>query len=95
VRYQLVLQFTANNSEDFDELVALEERLNKGLDSIALVDGHDFGQSEFNIFILTDRPVTVFDKAHETIRGHELLQHMRAAYRESDGENYEILWPPT
>jgi hypothetical protein len=37
----------------------------------------------------------VFDKAHRIIRDQRLQQRMRAAYRESTGENYTILWPTT
>lgn len=54
--YQLVFQFTADTPDDFDHLVALEEKLIEGLNGTAVVDGHDFGLSEFNIFILTDSP---------------------------------------
>jgi hypothetical protein len=65
------------------------------LECTAIVDGHDFGQSEFNIFILTDEPAMVFDKAHQIIRDQRLQQDMRAAYRESAGESYMVLWPTT
>jgi hypothetical protein len=95
VRYQLILQFTADTTADFDQLVALEEKLIAGLDGIAVVDGHDFGQSEFNIFIVTDQPGMVFDKAHGIVRDEWPPQAMRAAYRESAGEDYIILWPLT
>jgi len=95
VKYQLVLQFTADTTDDFDQLVALEEKLVEGLDGIATVDGHDFGLSEFNIFILTDKPVSIFDKARQIVRDQHLTQHMRSAYRDSTHENYVILWPPT
>jgi hypothetical protein len=93
--YQLVLQFTADTIADFDRLVALEEKLINALDYSAIVDGHDFGQSEFNIFILTDEPAKVFDKAHQVIRDQRLEQDMRAAYREATGGSYTILWPTT
>ena len=95
MRYQLVLQFTADTTTDFDQPVALEEKLIDALKCLAIVDGHDFGQSEFNIFILTDKPATVFDKAHRIIRDQQLQQGMRAAYREPTGGTYMILWPAT
>jgi hypothetical protein len=95
MRYQLVIQFAANNTNDFDQLVALEQRLIEDLESIGTVDGHDFGRSEFNIFILTDEPAMIFDKASRIVRDQKLQQGMRVAYRESSGESYVILWPPT
>ena len=66
MKYQLVLQFAADSTEDFDRLIELEDRLIEELD-VATVDGHDFGSGEFNIFVLTDDPVTVFGKAHEIV----------------------------
>lgn len=91
MRYQLVLQFTADTTDEFDQLVALEEKLIEELDSVAVVDGHDFGQSEFNVFILTDEPTIAFGKAHHIVRNQKLEQDMRAAYREQNGEAYMIL----
>jgi hypothetical protein len=95
VRYQLVLQFTADTIAEFDQFVALEEKLVEALEDSAIVDGHDFGQSEFNIFVLTNEPAMVFDKAHRIIRDQRLQQGMRAAYREPPGESFMILWPTT
>jgi len=93
MKYQLVLQFTAASTEDFDRLVALEESLIGELDDLATVDGHDFGLGEFNIFILTDDPAESFNKAHRVVT-HEGVPHaMRSAYRQVDGEEYVILWP--
>jgi hypothetical protein len=95
MRYQLVLQFGANTTDDFDQLVILEERLIQELGSAATVDGHDFGLSEFNIFILTDEPMMIFEKAHRVVRDQGLQHSMRAAFRELTGERYVILWHST
>jgi hypothetical protein len=95
MRYQLILQFTANTTDEFDQLVALEEKLIEGLNGTAVVDGHDFGSSEFNIFILTDEPVTTFEKAHQLICDQQVQYNMRAAYRDRDSESYMLLWPVT
>jgi hypothetical protein len=93
MKYQLVLQFAADSMEDFDRLVALEGRLIEELEDVATVDGHDFGPSEFNIFVLTDDPATVFGKAHGIVISQGVRNVMRSAYREMDGEDYVILWP--
>jgi len=93
MKYQLVLQFAADSTEDFDRLVTLEDRLIQEMDDIATVDGHDFGSGEFNIFLLTDDPTTVFGKAHGIVINQGVHNAMRSAYREMDGEDYVVLWP--
>lgn len=93
MKYQLVLQFAADSMEDFDRLVALEDRLIEELDDVAEVDGHDFGSGKFNVFLLTDDPTTVFGKAHGIVINEGVANVLRSAYREIDGEDYVILWP--
>lgn len=93
MRYQLVLQFAADSMEDYDRLVALEDRLIEELGEAATVDGHDFGLGEFNIFIFADDPATVFDKAHGIVVDQGVPNVLQSAYRKMDGEDYTILWP--
>jgi len=93
MNYQLVLRFVANSMADFDLLVALETKLIEGLDG-AGVDGHDFGSGAFNIFIVTNKPTTTFAQAHKVILDEAIPNEMRSAYRETNGEDYTILWPP-
>lgn len=93
MKYQLVLQFAAASTEDFDRLVALEESLIGELDDLGTVDGHDFGLGELNVFILTDDPVESFNKAHRVVTNQGVPNAMRSAYRRVDGEDYVILWP--
>jgi hypothetical protein len=93
MKYQLVLQFAAATTEDFDRLVALEDRLIVELDDLAKVDGHDFGSGEFNIFVLTDHPAESFGKAHSVVTDEGIPNAMRSAYRQLDGEDYVVVWP--
>ena len=93
MKYQLVLQFAADSMEDFERLVALEDRLIAELGAAVTVDGHDFGSGEFNIFVLTDDPAAVFGKAHRIVINQSVPNVMRSAYREMDDEDYVILWP--
>lgn len=93
-KYQLVLQFVATTMADFDALVSFEGRLLNHVRSIGKVDGHDFGCDEFNIFILTDYPVRVFEDS-EALRKAALPDRIPVvAYRETLGEDYTVLWPP-
>jgi hypothetical protein len=93
MKYQLVLQFAADATEDYERLVALEDILIDKLGDGATVDGHDFGSGQFNIFILTNEPATVFVKAHTILMSQGVPNIMRSAYREVHGERYVILWP--
>lgn len=56
MQYQLRIKFPASSLAQFDELVLIEEKLISILGDNHDVDGHDFGEGEFCIFILTDRP---------------------------------------
>lgn len=92
--FQLVLQFQASSLADFDSLTAFEDVLTNSLSTADEVDGHDFGSGEFNIFILSNNPTKAFEAA-EKIRQKELPDRIpNAAYREIDGEDFVILWPP-
>ena len=93
MRYQLVLQFAAESSADYDRLVALEDRLIEELGEAATVDGHDFGLGKFNIFIFADDPSTIFEKAHGIVVAEGVANVLHSAYREMDGENFTVLWP--
>ena len=93
MKYQLVLQFAAASTEDFNRLIALEDSLIGELDDFATVDSHDFGLGEFNIFVLTDDPAESFNKAHRVVTNQGVPNAMRSAYRQLHGEDYVILWP--
>ena len=93
VRFQLILQFPATTTKDFDVLVALEEELTRSLPPIAKVDGHDFGMGEFNIFVLTDGPKEAFEVAKVLIQQRQPQPQLRAAYREMAEDEFVILWP--
>jgi hypothetical protein len=94
MKYQLVLQFQAESVQEFDELAVLEDLLVENLPSHSVVDGHDFGSGELNIFILTDQPKESFHAAERTIRHYRPPQALKAAYRELGQNNFVILWPP-
>ena len=49
MKHQLVLQFRAKRTQDFDELIVLEDLLIENLLATSEVDGHDFGSDAFNI----------------------------------------------
>lgn len=89
--YQLVIQFSAKSLSDFDELVALEEKLSECLATGAEVDGHDFGAGEFNVYIRTSDPQRTFGRALLVIQAQ--CSSFRAHYRKLDSEEEFLLWP--
>ncbi len=93
MRYQLVLQFRGDSLADFDQMVALEDRLIEDLGDSADVDGHDCGSGETNIFIFTSDPATTFWRVRQTLKQEGRLDAVTAAYREVTGEQFTVLWP--
>jgi hypothetical protein len=93
MKFQLVLQFEAQETKQFDELVALEETLIALLLPTSEVDGHDFGSGEFNIFVLTDEPEEAFSVAKKLVEKTKFRDHLKAAYRKRGADEFVILWP--
>lgn len=95
MRTLLVLQFkTAKDLDSFDRLIGFEEMLSSVVGRIAVVDGHDFGSGEMNIFILTEDPIATFALVQLTDESIWPSKDMKAAYRLIGHENYVCLWPP-
>jgi hypothetical protein len=94
VQHILVLQWPASSEADFDDLVRMEDELEQSLSGGAVVDGHDFGSGQMNIFIQTDQPVRTFAEVQTILAREPRRTDLRAAYREDEGETYAVLWPP-
>jgi hypothetical protein len=93
MKCQLVLQWPAHSSGDYDEMIGVEELLIAKLAAQNEVDGHDFGVGEANIFLLTDDPRRAFEEIKSILSGHSLWPDARIAYRHMDGTEYHVLWP--
>ena len=94
-KYQLVIQFPADTQVQLSDLLALEEQLEEAFTyrADAIVDGHDFGLGEFNIFIHTDEAVEVFEEVGKMIgRLHPELP-FSAGYRAFCEDTYTSLYP--
>ncbi len=92
MQYQLVLQFPADSTTDFNAFIELENLLEIALRDSHLVDGHDIGSGKMNIFIHTNDPIMAFDVARAEITA-ELLGGLKAAFRKLDGEEYKWIYP--
>jgi hypothetical protein len=91
-KFLLVIQLPINSVGDFDRMVEAEERIDALLKGLGQVDGHDAGSGEGNIFIFTDHPELAFQKALPCLE-EPVRELARAAYRETEGETFTILWP--
>jgi hypothetical protein len=90
--YQLVLQLPTD-SVDYDELVAIEEELLAAVKAPAVVDGHDFGSGEGNIFILTDTPSETLESVLPVLRSRSCERDATLAYRTLGGNLFTVIWP--
>jgi hypothetical protein len=91
--YQLVLQFRGDSLADYDAMVALENELISELGNSAMVDGHDVGSGEVNIFIITADPVRTFRQSRLVLERKRCLGAVTAAHRSVEGEEYTVIWP--
>ena len=93
MRYQLVLQWPAADSQDYDAMIEIEDTLIQRLSAVHEVDGHDAGSGEMNIFIRTDDPQRAFAEIQGILDSRDFWVDARAAYREVRGGKYVVLWP--
>ena len=81
MKYQLVLQWSGSSHKDYDEMIAVENKLIENLIEGSEVDGHDAGSGEVNILILTDDPELTFSEAKAILGYNDQWLNVRAAYR--------------
>ena len=94
VQYILVVQWPGASESDYQALIAMEDLLEGALPGgHGVVDGHDFGAGEMNIFIETDRPVEAFADVKVALARNPRWPDARAAYRRADGDDFVVLWP--
>lgn len=93
MQYQLVLQFSGEAFDDLGAVTALEEALRSVLADSAIVDGHNVGTDEVNIFIHTHDPADSFSRCKYVLHASDYLQSLTAAFREVEGQTYTVLWP--
>ncbi len=93
MKFQLVVQLQDDSEEGFERMIALEEELIGGLGELAEVDGHDVGQGEGNVFLLTDEPELLFDRIRPLPTAGGMLPELRIAYRPIDGDDFKVLFP--
>jgi hypothetical protein len=90
--YQLVLQWD-ESCLDYDSLIEIEEQLIASMSAGNDVDGHDVGQDEANIFVLTDNPLSSLREARAILADTKEGMLMRAGYRRLDEDVFTPAWP--
>jgi hypothetical protein len=96
MKYQLVFQFPSNsfpNRDIFDVIEEIENQIESKLISHETLDGHDIGSNEINEFIFTENPIETYNRIVEVFEKLEILHLLRVAYRKTNADNYNILWP--
>jgi hypothetical protein len=93
MKYQLVLQWPAISETDFDRLTSLEELIEDGLRDVGILDGHDFGSGEMNVFVHTDKPKAAFEKIKSLLAAGENIRELKAGYRDFKEDNYTAIYP--
>jgi hypothetical protein len=93
--FQLVFQFVGGGLDDYDFMIKIENELiaKIGRRGLEKVDGHDMGQNEMNVFVMTDDPLRTFEKCKDVFLAHGLMDKFRAAYREVLKDGFTIIWP--
>ena len=86
MKYQLIVQM---RGDDFDALIGLEDAIAARLGEIGDVDGHDIGNGEMNVFVLTDDPNRAFERIKPVVP-----VGCTVAYRETKSDAYTLLSPP-
>lgn len=92
MRYQLVLQGDQRSLRDYDAMVKLEQKIEHALTEGDIVDGHDAGSGEWNVFLEVTDPISAWGRIVKMVE--DGLGNVRAAYREIGGETYTPLFPP-
>lgn len=92
-KYLLVFQLEASSIEEFDELLMLEQTISAHLASDSVVDGHDFGCGEFNIFIFTFSLEADFREGLRFLQGRAPTMQVKAGYRALTQDEYTVLYP--
>jgi hypothetical protein len=92
-KFVLIFQWATGEFFGFDELVEKEEAISAALGSDDILDGHDMGSGEANVFVLTNEPEALFKKLSGSVLKDD-LNDIKAAYRKLSDEQFTVLWPP-
>lgn len=93
---QIIIQIPVTESTDFDVLLHIEETLFKAFpkSDVAVVEGHEFGDGWFNIFIDPKSPwEPVAERAKEALKLRGVLDEAWIATRVAPGGRLVVVRP--
>src|SRR5882724_7082827 len=90
MRYQLVIQLT---SPDLDGVIELEDLVRRELGDLGVVDGHDFGLGEGNVFIHTNGPKLALAHLKGAICHWAKDRIWKAGFRKFTEDEYRSIHP--
>ena len=93
IEHQLVFQLPTASLRDLDLLATIEEALQQALGELGLVDGHDIGSGEMNVFIFTEAPELASQRCLTVFRDLQLLGSLRGGVREVGTNEFQAVWP--
>jgi hypothetical protein len=97
MKYQLVLKFQGDDEDTVDKVIELEDQLIDVLEGSTQseVDGHEPGNGVTHLTFLTKNPAKLWEKLEPLVEtaASDNLEVIAVAYRETDGEEFTVLWP--
>lgn len=80
MQYQLVLQWPTSLLRNYRLLISLEEAVIAGIADLGMVDGHDMGSGEMNIFIFTEQPGRAFERIKSIHKVARNIRRLKTGY---------------
>lgn len=77
---------------NFDQLIEIEDLLIDQLGPLGEVDGHDSGDNECNIFIITNEAYCCFTEVFKIVCAR-WANLMSAGFRKIGDDTYNPIWP--
>ena len=95
MKNMLVIQFLIEDGDSFDGFLAIEDTLFQAFSQNrhAVVDGHDYGQGKFNIFIF---PRGAWGPVLERVEAFLKLKgwwNRATVAKRLKSERYQVVWP--
>jgi hypothetical protein len=94
---QIIVQFEATSTADFDRCRSIEDSLWQAFTQSSddgVVDGHDFGQGKFNIFIFPRAWGSALERVKAFLELRGALDDVVIVKLHAKMDRYEVVHPP-
>lgn len=97
MKHQLVLQFSGDDEDTLEKVIALEDRLIEVFEGSTAVevDGHEPGDGVINLTLLAKNAAKVWEKIEPMVEeaASDDLEINAVAFRDLNSDDFTILWP--